>query len=224
MRCVPVSIKMRMNAPDICYNGFKTSKGEVDMDPQLIELGVRLTEIGAKNTASAIAGKLKAMKSSHDNAKIISEMNELIYELLDEKQELEIIARSYKDELVAQKLSEDDLTFVVDTVVPVLRETFEKMAASQNGEEKVKSLENIETLSTLEPLLSLNTLSVLQTLGFNYKKGIGEPLTELTKNAIGGKTKESQSRMNELTLEREIAYYNILMDKEAFERLMSLQN
>ncbi len=48
-------------------------------------------------------------------------MNDMIYELLDDKQELEAIAKSYQEEFIAQKLSEDDLKYISSTVLPIMK-------------------------------------------------------------------------------------------------------
>ncbi len=49
-------------------------------------------------------------------------------------------------------------------------------------------------------------------------------LTGLTRNTISEKNKENQTRLNELAYEREIEYFKLMQDKEAFERFMSLRN
>lgn len=193
------------------------------MDPELVDLGVRLAEVGARNTASAIGSKLRAMKQGRDDKKTIAEMNDLIYELLEEKQEIEIIAKTYQEEIISQKLSEEDLSFVSNTVLPVLKEFMENVAETQDEQEQASTLKTIETVEALEPLLSINTLNVLQMIGFNFKKGIGEPLTELLKTSISGENKLNQLKLNELVTERDVEYFKIMQDENAFERYMSLR-
>lgn len=193
------------------------------MDPELVDLGVRLAEVGARNTASAIGSKLRAMKQGRDDKKTIAEMNDLIYELLEEKQEIEIIAKTYQEEIISQKLSEEDLSFVSNTVLPVLKEFMENVAETQDEQEQASTLKTIETVEALEPLLSINTLNVLQMIGFNFKKGIGEPLTELLKTSISGENKLNQLKLNELVTERDVEYFKIIQDEHAFERYMSLR-
>ena len=193
------------------------------MDPELVDLGVRLAEVGARNTASAIGSKLRAMKQGRDDKKTIAEMNDLIYELLEEKQEIEIIAKTYQEEIISQKLSEEDLSFVSNTVLPVLKEFMENVAETQDEQEQASTLKTIETVEALDPLLSINTLNVLQMIGFKFKKGIGEPLTELLKTSISGENKLNQLKLNELVTERDVEYFKIMQDENAFERYMSLR-
>ncbi|KRO22042.1 hypothetical protein [Lactococcus lactis] len=206
--------------PYFCYTDNSENKGENIMDindPIIVQLGVRLAEVTAKNTASAVFGKIKAVKSEHDKDKVIAEMQDLVHELLDEKQELELIAKSYEEELVTQKLKKSDLDFVVQTVLPAIKNF---MGKASGDEEEFKN--NIKSIEALEPLLSLDTLMVLQTLGFNYKKGIGEPLTNLTSNLINKVQNNNQNRLMELNAEREIEYFKLLQDSEAFERFKAM--
>lgn len=196
----------------------------MDVDPEIVELGVRLAEVTAKNTASVISNKLRAFKQGRDDKKTIAEMNELIYELLDEKQELESIAKVYQEEVIGRKLSEEDLNFISETVIPVIVEFMEKIAASQDKNESLNTLKAVESLKAFEPLLSINTLNVLQMIGFNFKKGIGEPLTELLKNTINGTNKVNQAKLNEVLAEREVEYFKLIQDSEAFERFRLLRN
>lgn len=194
------------------------------MDPNLIDLSTRLAEVAVRSTAASIGAKIKAVKSSRDDKKIIAEMNDLIYELLEDKQELESIAKAYQEEFVAQKLSDADLEFISDTVLPMLKEFLQEIARTQDDEnEKQKTLKLIESLDAFKSLLSIQTLNVLQLVGFNFKQGIGEPLTDLLKTTIAGKNKANQNRINELIAQRDIEYFKMLQDEQSFERFMSLR-
>lgn len=188
-------------------------------DPIIVQLGVRLAEVAAQNTASAVFGKIKALKSELDKGKVIVELKDLIHELLDEKQELELIAKSYEEELVIQKLKKRRFRFCCKTVLPAMKDFVGK---ASGNEEEFKN--NIKSIEALEPLLSLDTLIVLQTLGVNYKKGIGEPLTNLTSQLINKVQGNNQTRLQELNLEREIEYFKLLQNTEACERLSMMNN
>lgn len=218
--------KDKLNTSVYWYNKEKINNKELFnmvMDQEFVELGVRLAEVGAKNTASAIDSKIRAFKQRRDDKKTIAEMNELIYELLEEKQEVESIAKVYQEELVGQKLSEDDLSFISETVIPVAIDFMEKVACSQSGDELSETRKTIESIKAFESLLSINTLNVLQLIGFNFKKAIGEPLTVLLENTINGKNKTDQGKLNELMAEREIEYFKLMQNEKAFERFKSLR-
>lgn len=194
------------------------------MDPHLIDLSTRLAEVAVRSTATSIGAKIRAVKSSRDDKKIIAEMNDLIYELLEDKQELESIAKAYQEEFVAQKLSDKDLEFISNTVLPMLKQFLQEIARTQSDEnEKQKTIQLIESLDAFKSLLSIQTLNVLQLIGFNFKQGIGEPLTDLLKATITGKNKTSQNKINELVTERDIEYFRMVQNEQAFERFMSLR-
>ena len=55
------------------------------MEQQLIDLGVRLSEALLKNTASAISTKIKAIKSKKEDKETINELEEIILELISDK-------------------------------------------------------------------------------------------------------------------------------------------
>lgn len=206
------------NIDFICYNVDKKRKEGIYImnfeDPEVIQMGIRLAEVAAKNTSSLVFGKIKAFKSNKNKDETISGMQELIRELLDEKQEIEMIAKSYQEELVAQKLTENDLDFVVKTIIPSIKKSISK--SIESGKTPITTLESIDEI---EPLISLNTLMVLQTLGFNYKKAIGEPLTNLVGNAINKNINGNSDKLTELATEREIEYFKLLQNEEAFNRL-----
>ena len=67
--------------PYFCYTSIeninKEYKPMVFNDPNVAELSMRLAEVAAKNTASAVFGKIRAVKAGHDKDKTISEMQEL---------------------------------------------------------------------------------------------------------------------------------------------------
>ncbi|WEI91435.1 hypothetical protein [Enterococcus casseliflavus] len=194
------------------------------MDPHLIDLSTRLAEVAVRSTATSIGAKIRAVKSSRDDKKIIAEMNDLIYELLEDKQELESIAKAYQEEFVAQKLSDKDLEFISNTVLPMLKQFLQEIARTQSDEnEKQKTIKLIESLDAFKSLLSIQTLNVLQLIGFNFKQGIGEPLTDLLKATITGQNKTSQNKINELITERDIEYFRMVQNEQAFERFMSLR-
>lgn len=207
----------------LCYN-IKKDDMEVNlMDSTLVDLGVRLAEVGVKNTATSVTATIRALKADRDKDKTINGLTEIISELIDDKQEAEMIAKSYRDELAAQKLGNQDIDYIVDTVLPAFKDFVKRVSNPNNPEEIKKMEETVKSIEALEPLLTVNTLTVLQTLGFSFRKGIGEPLTELTSNMISGKQKENQTHLNELVYERDIEYFKLIQDEEAFERFMSLK-
>ena len=50
---------------------------------------------------------------------------------------------------------------------------------------------DIESFKKFKDLISVDTLKSMQLLGFNYKKAIGEPLTELCASKISAFNKDN---------------------------------
>jgi hypothetical protein len=103
---------------------------------------------------------------------------EIIQDLQADRSELIGISQACKDELVAQQLSDSDLKYIIENVVPTLRRTAEQAIADAKDDTAEKVTTQMrDALKSLEPMLSIHTLTILQLLGFNFKRASGEPLT-----------------------------------------------
>lgn len=75
---------------------------------QLLPLGLKLAEVTARNGASKIYEKRNLAKANKNKDETIRILEELINDLIDDKNELEYIARQYKEEyeklLLAMKI------------------------------------------------------------------------------------------------------------------------
>ncbi len=162
----------------------------------------------ARNTAGAVYTKVSVIKQDRDKTKQIAELESIINDLITDKQELEAIVQTLKQEFVAQQISDSDIDYIVNTVIPL----FEDMM----GEDS-KQKENIDNL---KKLLSSDTLKIMQLIGFNYKDAIGKPLTNLCASAIdslaaGIKSGQDQAEMNKLLAQ-------LSMSREAHNRFVIL--
>ena len=144
------------------------------MEQQLIDLSVRLSEALLKNTASAISTKIKAIKSKKEDKETINELEEIIQELISDKNELLQISQAYQQELMAQKITDKEIEYITKELIPKLQELV-RATGGNNVDEMVR---------ILSPLISKETLTILQLLGFNFRKDIGEPLTMLLEKLI----------------------------------------
>ncbi|HDR1586374.1 TPA: hypothetical protein QB446_001944, partial [Pasteurella multocida] len=88
------------------------------MEQQLIELGIKLSEALAKNTASAIFTKVKAIKAKKDDKETINELEEIIQELISDKNELLQISQAYQQELTAQKITDTEIEYITQKLIP----------------------------------------------------------------------------------------------------------
>lgn len=186
------------------------------MAADLMSLSLALADFVAKNRIPAIFDKMKATKESGDKDKIISNLETIINDLIQEKNQVIQIAQAYDEQLITQKISEDDITYITTTIIPLLEELMEN-SDNENAQNISKSLDMIK------PLLSKEMFNILQLLGFNFKQAIGEPLTVLIRGMISSKTPTSSEQTIELQIQsekRQTEYFKIIQDEEASKRLL----
>ena len=140
---------------------------------QLVELGVELTALAVKGTVSAIQKKISVSKENNDNKKTIELYDEIVNELIEERAEAIRIAQSYKAEIEKYEISDGDIEHLNKTISTVL-DILKDMSPNTN----------LDSFERFKDLISVDTLKSMQLLGFNYKKAIGEPLTELCATKI----------------------------------------
>ncbi|HBC30470.1 MAG TPA: hypothetical protein DC024_04385 [Clostridiales bacterium] len=151
----------------------------------LTEMGISLTQLAVKGTVTAINSKIKTIKIEKDVEKVKTKYDELINELLAEREEAIRIAQVYKSEIEKYEISDSDIVHLNNTVSRVL--------------ELVKTFDpNLDAslFENIRGLINADTLKAMQLLGFNYKAAIGDPLTELCANAILSKSPARKSNTN----------------------------
>ena len=161
---------------------------------ELVSLGISLAELAFKGTATAISNKIKVLKDEKNSEKLRNSYDEIINELLSERDEAVRIAQSYKQELEKIVISDEDIQHLHNTVSRILEivKAIQLANALTKGEEEVKKVQSqVESYNQLKELISVDTLKTMQLLGFNYKAAIGEPLTEICANAISSLVKKS---------------------------------
>ena len=144
---------------------------------ELLGLGSTLTELAVKGTATAVSSKLKAIKEEKNVERIRSTYDEIINELLNEREEAVRIAQAYKSELEKVVISDEDIQHLHNTVSRILEIIKESQVASATllGEEAVEAVKKqVESYEQIKALISVDTLKTMQLLGFNYKVAIGE--------------------------------------------------
>ncbi|MBR3391423.1 MAG: hypothetical protein IKG74_02030 [Firmicutes bacterium] len=152
----------------------------------LIEMGVALTELAVKGTASSINKRIRAIKDVKEADKLRTTYDALINEVLQEREEAVRIAQAYKAELDRISISDDDIQHLHNTISRLL-DLLKQFSPNTS----------VESLETFKDLINADTLKTMQLLGFNYKAAIGEPLTNLCANAInniGTKKPANQSK------------------------------
>jgi hypothetical protein len=113
---------------------------------------------------------------------IKTKYDEIVNEILAEREEAIRIAQSYKSELERYEISDEDIMYLHSTIGKVLEilRSISPEAAPIDAFEQIKELVNVDTLKTM------------QLLGFNYKAAIGEPLTKVCADKILSLAKASR--------------------------------
>lgn len=184
----------------------------MDLTPEVVVLGTQLAEAAARNGAALVTDKVKSLLASGKKDDTIAGLEQLVSELVSDKAEITRIAQAYQAELVAQRLSAGDVKYIADTVVPLL----ERMVSSAGGDEAAIRLQQIEAI---KPLLSVETANVLQMIGFNFRRAIGEPLTERVGQMITGQAdRTTELQIENLKNQQQLA--KLAADPEAYERFI----
>ena len=133
------------------------------MDPAyvqpLVEMGVSLTELAVKGTATAVTNKIRTVKDEKNAEKLKSTYDEIVNELLSERDEAIRIAQAYKSELERIIISDEDIEHLNATATRLL--DLLKMFSPNTD---TKSFEAVKDL------ISVDTLKTMQLLGFNYRQ------------------------------------------------------
>lgn len=167
----------------------------------LVDMGISLAELAVKGTASAVSKKIRAAKEIKETEKLRTTYDEIINEILLEREEAVRIAQAYKSELDRIVISDDDIVHLHNTVARLLEiiKAIQLAGALVKGEEEIEKVnKQAESYEQIKELISVDTLKTMQLLGFNYKAAIGEPLTQICANAISNigskKTTNSSSQ------------------------------
>jgi len=186
-----------------------------DLTPQLANLGVQLAASAARNTATAITDKIGAMRASKSAGEQVAALEQIVSDLIDDKHELTRIAQAYQQELIAQQLTPGDVQYITDTVVPLLEQLADGMENPDEGAQFNKQIQ------TFKPLLSVETVNILQLLGFNFRQGIGAPLTQRLKALIEGSGSTGAELQIE-SLRAQRAAMELSADPDAYDRFRNL--
>lgn len=87
---------------------------------ELISLGKSLAELAVKGTATAVSTRIKAIKNEKNAEKIRNTYDEIVNELLSEREEAIRIAQVYKSELEKVVISDEDIEHLHKSVESVL--------------------------------------------------------------------------------------------------------
>lgn len=189
----------------------------MDMTTEMMALGTELAIITSKKSVDSIFDKIRALKKTNNNEQIILNLEEIINDLISDKNSLIQICHVYEEKLVAQKITEKEIVYITKSVFPLLEDFIEK-----SGDEDGKIRAGIEVI---KPFLSEELFNIMQILGFNFKKALGEPLTELIASLIRNNIKNNiDNSIHMLEQQKEIEYLKTIQNEEAYKRLKSMIN
>ncbi|MGL5825199.1 MAG: hypothetical protein ACRCYU_10355 [Nocardioides sp.] len=142
--------------------------------PEVADLGTRLAEVVARNAAGAIGSKVRAIRARKLDQDAMNELIELVNDLIADKNELIGISQTLEQEIVARRISDNDITYITTRLIPVV--------------ERVMSLTDdsnaVEVLEAVKSVVSVETLTIMQLVGFDFRRAVGEPLTTLVERLI----------------------------------------
>ncbi|TOY71523.1 hypothetical protein DIS13_09265 [Weissella paramesenteroides] len=142
------------------------------MDETLLALNTAFAKAITEVTVEKVTNKITQIKSNHDLKKQVTDYEQLVNDLLDNKNKLELTARNYKERLEQVTISDSDIESLHNTVSTIIK-LIKPLSQSENQEGE-------QSMDVVLDLLNSDTLKTLQLLGYNYKKAIGEPLTQIT--------------------------------------------
>lgn len=185
------------------------------MDIDYATLGTKFATLIAKNSVPVIMDRVKVAKEAKVDSETINRLEEIISELISDKNELIQMVQLYEEQLITQKISDDEIDYISNSLLPIL-EQFVANGDSQQAATTEKALEAIK------PIISKETFLILQMLGFNFKQAIGEPLTHLLRAFISSKIPMDGNNQHEVIRLQQEAYLEELKvynDEQAFERM-----
>lgn len=143
------------------------------LDPEITAVLTQLSEVVARNTVGAIQTRVATAKATKQHENIVNELTEIINQLIEDRVELVGIATTLREQLVAQRITVEEITYITDKLIPTV-EDFAGLADENNA----------EAIEAIKKLVSVEMLTVLQLVGFNFKAAIGEPLTQVVEGLI----------------------------------------
>jgi hypothetical protein len=187
------------------------------IDPELTAMLANLGEIAARNTAGTVNTRIRTVRAQKQHEQTVGELEDIVNELLEDRGELLRIARALEEELVAQRISPEEIEYITGQLIPTV-ETLMQLAGQDEGPAS-------EALDAIKTLVSTEMLTVLQLFGFNFKAAIGEPLTVAVQRLILSKVPAPEDAIarGQLQLKHETALFEVIKDPDAAQRLSDLR-
>ncbi|OBZ14015.1 hypothetical protein A8L34_08550 [Bacillus sp. FJAT-27264] len=189
------------------------------LDPELLKAGVNVLGGIVKDSVSSITTKISSAKANKDKDKTITALEEIITDLISDRNQLIQAVQAYEEVLITQRIADTDIEYITGNILPLLEELLERTQG--DNAQKTK-----EALELFKPILSKELFNIVQLLGFNFKQAIGDPLTKLVNSSIMSKvppTTEAAIALKQTEYQREVEYFKIMQDEESFRRYLKAQ-
>lgn len=188
----------------------------MDISPELVSLSSELAIVAGKVTVETIIDKIQTIKKLKNKNESIEGLIEIINGLIDDKNRLIQISRAYEEKLINQKITDTEIDYVTESLIPLIKTMLD-------GTDNKKELE--QQIDIIKSICSKETINILQILGFNFKKAIGEPLTELVASLIESNIPNKKNLELQIAIQnREIEYFKVIQNEEAYNRLLDIMN
>ena len=178
------------------------------IDPNFSELTTQLAELVTRNAAGAVTSKVGAIRARKLDQAAMNELIELVNDLIADKNELIGLATAFEQELVAQRISDADITYITTRLFPVV----EQVAGLAGDDQQSR-----EAIDALKSLVTPEMLTIMQLVGFNFRRAIGEPLTTLVERMILSRVPapDQSAELEALRAQQQTAYFHALVDPAA---------
>lgn len=157
------------------------------VETEIANAGVQLAVIASTNIAGSISNRFQANRAKKTLDEACNSYEEIINKLIAERSQIIAIAQTYEAELKRYTLSDEDIEHLQNTA-----------GAALDALAKFSPESDLSAFISLKSLISVDTLKAMQLLGFDYKKAIGDPLTEACaraiKNGLSGNVKKGTGR------------------------------
>lgn len=189
----------------------------MEVNPEVAALAVRLAEIGARGSVAGIRTRIATSKATKRDQETIEVLDEIVDELVNDRSEILGIAKAFEDELVAQRIFDEDIKFITTELAPKLEQLLQLSGSAPSNLEELREAVGL--------LVSKELVTILQLLGFNFRDAIGRPLTELVARLIstqGPVRPQDPEVIQRLSLENQIMLGKLSLDPDAYARFTAL--
>lgn len=189
----------------------------MELNPEVAALAVRLAEIGARGSVAGIRTRIAASKASKRDQETIEVLDEIVDELINDRSEILGIAQAFEDELVAQRIFDENVNFITTELAPKLEQLLQLSGNAPANLDEVRK--------AVDLLVSKELVTILQLFGFNFRDAIGRPLTELIARLIAIQRPvrpQDPEVIQRLGLENQIMLAKLALDPDAYARFTAL--